>query len=108
MSGKITAPFTARQVEILNQYQQSGVFHPFTCGNREHKGDDVLVAKEDGWHCPTCDYTQNWAHEIMVDTRILQQIALLKDAERFHSANHVHHGKGVFPPIEEKTNSKKL
>lgn len=24
--------------------------------------DHVLVATVNGWICPTCDYTQNWAH----------------------------------------------
>lgn len=30
--GFVYAPFTPEQIESLNRYQPSGVFHPFTCG----------------------------------------------------------------------------
>lgn len=64
--------FTPEQVASLNEYQKSGTFHPFTCGgNRtdEHHldGEGILVATEDGWICPYCDYKQDWAHEWMKD-----------------------------------------
>lgn len=55
------APFTAEQAEKLNEYQKSGMFHPYTCGNDSRHA--VLVATEKGWHCPDCDYTQDWAHD---------------------------------------------
>lgn len=29
--------------------------------------DHILVATMDGWICPTCDYTQDWAHELMLE-----------------------------------------
>lgn len=63
--------FTPEEVSNLNEYQQAGVMHPFTCGsgNRtdEHHldGEGMLVATEDGWICPYCPYTQSWAHEFM-------------------------------------------
>ena len=60
----IFAPWTPQQVENLNRWQNAGHVHPFTCPN-DHD-DRVLVADEDGWHCPTCDYAQNWAHEWML------------------------------------------
>ena len=45
------------------------VMHPFTCGNDLCRGVSgqhaSLIASEDGWHCPACDYTQNWAHGFM-------------------------------------------
>lgn len=61
----IKSPFTEDQVKNLNDYQQSGVFHPFTCGNPDCR--EILVATKDGWFCPVenCDYTQDWAHEAM-------------------------------------------
>lgn len=60
---KIEAPFTAEQVERLNAFQHRPEIHPFTCPNDHRPGDnDVLVAHEDGWHCPSCDYRQTWAH----------------------------------------------
>lgn len=64
---RIPAPFTAEQVAALNARQQDGRFHPYTCGSGrrqdEHHldGEGVLVATEEGWVCPYCDYRQNWA-----------------------------------------------
>lgn len=69
----IHAPFTLRQVEALNRYQQSGAFHPFTCRNRgdgRHRTTidlGVLEATRAGWVCPDCEYRQNWAHDFMAD-----------------------------------------
>lgn len=61
---KIKAPFTPEQVVKLNHFQQSGRFHPFTCGNdSSHR---VLVATPDGWVCEDCSYQQNWAHSFML------------------------------------------
>lgn len=65
--------FTPKQVESLNEYQKKGYMHPFTCGSgrrcdKDHlDGEGILVATEDGWICPFCDYTQNWAHGFMMD-----------------------------------------
>lgn len=65
---KIYAPFTKAQIVALNQYQQTGRFHPFTCPNRgEHIGEGELVATVSGWICPQCDYTQDWALAKMVE-----------------------------------------
>ena len=77
---KIQAPFTAAQVRGLNEYQTGTDFGhkmpPFTCGNRgdgqhgEEGGDKgVLIATEEGWVCPCCGYTQDWAHSFMVSSR---------------------------------------
>lgn len=64
MIERIEAPWTPEQVEALNTFQRSGQFHPFTCGN---DSDSVLIAREDGWHCPDCAYRQNWAHAFMAE-----------------------------------------
>ncbi len=63
---KLEAPFTAEQVVALNRWQQRGDIHPFTCGNDSRHA--VLVATEEGWHCPDCDYRQRWAHNFMAGT----------------------------------------
>jgi hypothetical protein len=82
-SSVIKAPFTPDQVEALNRYQKIAHFHPFTCGsgNRTDEkhldGEGVLVATPDGWKCPYCDYTQDWAHAVMAqphDERPLMEI----------------------------------
>jgi len=48
------------------------MFHPFTCTNRgdgNHPvigGDEgILVPTPDGWRCPFCTYTQDWAWDGM-------------------------------------------
>ena len=56
---KIIKVFTKEEVENLNSYQESGIFHQFTCGNN-HDGERNLVATQEGWICPSCDYTQDW------------------------------------------------
>jgi hypothetical protein len=63
-SEMIHAPFTDEQVQRLNEFQQRGDVHPFTCGNT-HDEPSVLIALNDGWHCWTCGYTQTWAHAFM-------------------------------------------
>jgi hypothetical protein len=67
MAEQIQAPFTEDQVNSLNEYQPSGVFHPFTCGGDKCRND--LVATKEGWVCPDpeCDYTQDWAWNWMAD-----------------------------------------
>ena len=50
--------FTDEEVENINRYQQSGKFHPLTCGN----GHGDLIATNDGLICPECDYRQTWVH----------------------------------------------
>ena len=63
---KVVVPFTEDQVESLNKYQVEAMWHPFTCAN-DHHGSDLLVASVEGWKCPSCDYTQDWAHDFMAD-----------------------------------------
>jgi hypothetical protein len=60
----LEAPWTDAQVENLNRWQQAGHVHPFTCPN-DHAESRVLLAQNDGWHCPSCEYTQTWAHAMM-------------------------------------------
>ena len=59
----LRAPWPAQTVAALNDYQAAGWFHPFTCPVFNHQAD--LVATADGWICPDCDYTQDWAWPFM-------------------------------------------
>jgi len=61
--GKIQAPFTQKEQNALNEYQITGPYHPYTCGNNS---DHLLFATKYGWVCSKCDYTQNWAHSASV------------------------------------------
>jgi hypothetical protein len=72
MAKIIKAPWTPEQVKALNEYQEGGWMHPFTCGgnNRDANhldGEGILVATVYGWVCPYCDYEQDWAHDFMTD-----------------------------------------
>ena len=70
----VKAPWPPDQVEALNRFQACEWVHPFTCGQRDRathptitNGDfGVLIATENGWICPDCDYTQDWAHAHML------------------------------------------
>ena len=66
---KLVAPFTDSEVKNLNDWQESGLVHPFTCPNRsDGRHDyDILHAWPDGWRCNFCDYTQAWAHDFMLN-----------------------------------------
>jgi hypothetical protein len=72
---QIKAPFTQDQVNHINEFQESNIVHPFTCGN----DGSILFAHCAGLECSSCDYTQDWVHEGMADgTFLLDQAALLK------------------------------
>lgn len=62
-------PFTSDEVRALNRWQKNPIYHPFTCSNRgdgnHGDGEGVLEAMENGWKCPHCSYTQDWAHDFM-------------------------------------------
>ncbi len=65
MTGRIVAPWSKPQVDALNRFQRLGFVHEFTCAN-DHPGVRTLIATPNGWVCPNCSYTQNWAHEGML------------------------------------------
>ena len=55
------APWTPEQVQSLNDFQEMKPMHPFTHGNDDDGEEEILVAEEDGWHCPNHpEYTQDW------------------------------------------------
>ncbi len=62
------APWTPEQVRVLNLQQRDFRFHGYTCpnqGDSNHPGSHfLLLASEEGWRCPACDYTQSWAHSL--------------------------------------------
>lgn len=69
---KITAPFTADQVNNLMDYQNTGGYHPYTCdesgkecAKKTGKGDGRLIACKEGFVCSCGKYRQNWAHAFM-------------------------------------------
>jgi hypothetical protein len=88
--GKVFAPFTPEQVKSLNRFQRlrSGFFHGFTCGSGDRMDEahgsakqlhnlpdhGTLLARESGWYCPACDYTQNWAWSLMADEKKWREV----------------------------------
>ncbi|MDA8153994.1 MAG: hypothetical protein M0003_15005 [Acidithiobacillus sp.] len=75
----IEAPWTAEQIETLNRLQRGELYaHPYTCPHRgdvphHDNGHDTgcLVATKNGWWCPDCGYTQDWAHASSLDAMSL-------------------------------------
>lgn len=53
MKKQLRPPFSKEVINNFNEYQVSGVFHPFTC-----ECSNVLSIKEDGLYCNKCNYTQ--------------------------------------------------
>lgn len=67
----IQAPFTDEQVTALQNYQDAGYLHPFTCMGHEgckrpeQYNGGKLIPTSEGWVCACGSYTQNWAHSFM-------------------------------------------
>lgn len=64
------SPWTEDEVNSLNEYQHSGLFHPFTGVNENAPSgeDDVLIATEEGWASSfTPSYQQTWAWKWMAN-----------------------------------------
>lgn len=72
MSERIAPRWSESQVKALNEYQNSGWMHPFTClhhNDPSHHDHPTLRATADGWVCDACDYTQAWAWTFMAQPR---------------------------------------
>jgi len=69
MTDKMPEVFTKEEVKHLQDWQDAGCVHEFTCGN--DKCRSALVPTVRGWICQYCDYTQNWAHDFMKDGALL-------------------------------------
>src|SRR5690348_8002412 len=56
--GSAERVFTLEEVKSLNEFQRSGVAHPYTCVHGRDPthldGEGVLVATERGWICLYC------------------------------------------------------
>jgi hypothetical protein len=81
---QIKAPWTPEQVVALQLFQDSGIFHPFTCGDRDDHPDmngdkGILVPTVRGWICQFCDYTQDWAHDMMMDREAMAKAIQNRD-----------------------------
>lgn len=65
MAEQIKTEWTDDQVKSANEYQASGVMHPFTCSNC--RAD--LTATKQGWVCDVCNkhIPQNWAWDWMLN-----------------------------------------
>jgi len=121
---KITAPFSDEQVIRLNEFQNLGMVHPFTCAKdgddahikyefeKKHKGEDYgayikkekergvnfpeavftqtnLIATNEGWKCPVCDYKQNWAHKGMLEIEKFKESTFYKIGQELKKENQV-------------------
>ncbi len=51
----VYAPFDDEQVALMNRYQNSGDFHPYTCCDHQ-----TMVMTREGLTCPKCQTVQNW------------------------------------------------
>jgi hypothetical protein len=74
------APWTPEQIQSLNDYQVCGIMHEYTCGSETCR--QALVAKQDGWSCPACDYEQAWALEAHADGSWREPARLMRERLR--------------------------
>lgn len=57
---------TEEDINKLNKFQNSGMYHPYTCCsfngcNRRENNDGILIATKDNWICPCGKYMQNYS-----------------------------------------------
>jgi hypothetical protein len=63
-----TAGWTNAEAASVQEYQESGAFHPYTCGGGGGPCSGVnMRADTAGLHCPICGRLQTWAHDFIVD-----------------------------------------
>ena len=63
MSDYVKTPWTDEQVSNLNDYQESGVMHPYTCDFCR----GILVATTEGWVCVCGKHKQDWCLSCMAE-----------------------------------------
>lgn len=61
------APWTDEEVDNINHFQSSGVYHPFTCNCPHPVRNSRLIAYNDGLRCEHCGYRQAWVFGYMAD-----------------------------------------
>lgn len=67
-SPQIEAPFTDEQVEVLNLFQASGVWHPYT----SERGVDLIATRE-GWReSSDGPVVQTWAHAFSANRPLIE------------------------------------
>lgn len=65
-TNKVFPPWDEKQVNKLQQWQNTNFFHHFTCNN--YSGcDTVLLPMNSGWLCPKCSGGQvSWCYDFML------------------------------------------
>lgn len=62
LEGVVEAPFTAAQIESLNEYQLCPIFRPVTCEEGR-----LMIATPIGWRCPSCQHREYCAYDYMAN-----------------------------------------
>ena len=62
---------TKDQIKLIEDYQNSNLYHPLTCGNnRKDKNhldnEGILKVNEEGLYCPYCNYKQVYIPEFIL------------------------------------------
>lgn len=78
--------WTAEQVTTVNEYQQCGFFHPYTCGGGGGPCPGVsMTAGPEGLVCPSCGRVQAWVHDFVLAEQWRESAAAL---ERLRGRGH--------------------
>jgi hypothetical protein len=83
---KAHAPFTEDEIKIINDSQDHGMVHPYTCcspdklaadcmrrndsGSTFKENQGILIATKDGMICPCGKYKQDWVYAGMLKRNI--------------------------------------
>ncbi len=78
------APWTDQEVTSLNDFQDSGVWHPFTGPDHEGKGRIQLIATQNGWvEKEGGEIVQNWAHIWMTNDAWRERYKALNGGRKY-------------------------
>ncbi len=72
----IKPPFNNEIIKSFNKYQESGIFHPYTCGEDSCSG--ILEVKTEYMYCPNCDYKQYQMSILPNDEDLNKQKSILE------------------------------
>ena len=69
------APFTEEEKRLIQRWQECGLVHELTCA----WCSAVLIPMDEYLACPSCDFTQNWVPNVVLNADLDKVVATYKE-----------------------------